>query len=602
MTTRRGAPIMLLLGLLAASACTGPSDTSDDDDQSSATTDQQTDTSESAPSTTSTTVESFVVDESGASGYSNLSPDYLGNPIWATGPGNIPVAADNSVAIRFTARHTGAISRVAFILKYDFERTGYHGGTCGELHLSITGDAGGVPADDELGSITLADPCAGPRDIGNLVDLAFDAPVAVSGGAVYHLVFANNDSDPANYFSVNMLYRPDDTGVPVSLSTGDGTLAVQARGDSFWSGNEDGAWGVSDVTADHYPAFELTYDDDTRQGVSYVGARVDQEVLLAADNPTGFRQQFTPTQDRTITKLWFRGLSATPDAAVAAALTTADGARFWAGTLSLSPGDTWLSAELAQPLSLTADQPYAIELFGTAGQVEVRPLYQAQHDDWTSNDASDWSRTALDVGTVGAWAPYQELIPHDLSVFFETAEPETAPTDPVRIMVYGDSLLSEPIVEDTFAAAANARDLELVGVDAESGRTTPQLVELVQTSPTPADVYVIDIGINGGETAATFEDDVRATVAALKAVSPDATIVWTNLFALAIQYDYIVTDRVEPRNEVLDRLDAEGLIDVVDWASTAAANPDIYGSDGVHFFGREDVYLDTVIAALDQRL
>ena len=115
-------------------------------------------------------------------------------------------------------------------------------------------------------------------------------------------------------------------------------------------------------------------------------------------------------------------------------------------------------------------------------------------------------------------------------------------------------------------------------------------------------MYVINIGINGEESGADFRSAVEAALARIRELNPDATVLWSSLHALPVTISYIVTDRVDPRNIELDALAAAGQLVLVPWAQVAAANPQIYIEDGVHYFGSEDLYVSTVIAALDRTL
>ncbi len=619
---------MLLALCLGLSACTSasdgpaPSTTSDgaDENVDESVDDADPTTDDGADQTPPTTATPAIVDNSGASGYSNESSDYLGNPIWATGPGNVPVSSENEVAVRFTARTSGLVEAASFIIKFDDERPGYQGGTCGQLLVTLRPDDDGAPSDDVLGSMLFEDPCGGERGIGWLTDQAWVEPVAVTGGETYHLVFSNTDPDPANFVSVNMLYRPDEDAEPLRVSTGDGVLAVLARGSEFWSGNAAGQWGRSDVLADHYPTFELHYLEDpdqgngTSQGVSYVGARWGSEVILAPDNPTHVRQVFPLERTTTVTSLRFRGVEASDDAAVRATVATSEGTVLYTGDLIRAAGDAWFGGPLPLPIELTGGVTYTVEIEATAGTVEVRPLYQAQHDDWNSTDQSDWRGSFVEVGAGDVWEGYVSQIPHDLSLYFdiesqiesqdETAadnEPgDAAPT--ATVAIYGDSLLGEPTFDQPLAAALDARNIEIVGKDNDPGRDITRLVQALADQPMLADVYLINIGINGGDSEAAFEAKAREAVQLIEQINPDAQVLWTSTHALESLAAPFVLERVAPHNAALDTLAAEGLLVVIPWFEVASANPQIYGSDGVHFFGNEQLYALTMVEGIDRLL
>ena len=106
----------------------------------------------------------------------------------------------------------------------------------------------------------------------------------------------------------------------------------------------------------------------------------------------------------------------------------------------------------------------------------------------------------------------------------------------------------------------------------------------------------------GGATAAEFRATVEEAIVAIRDLNPDAAILWTSIHALPVRVSYIVDERVDPRNAVLEDLAADGRIVLVPWAETAAANPEIYRGDGIHFFGNEQLYVRTVLQGIDRWL
>ncbi len=630
-------PFLALLLLLGA--CTSGSDEPDDGvtDSTNSTPDgsdssdgPDTEASDAEPSDDAEPITVFT----GASGYSNQSPDYFGNPIWATGPANVPVDANTSLAIRFAARQSGSIERASFNIKFDFERAGYHGGDCGELEATLRPDESGVPSEELLGRMVFTDPCGGAGDIGHLVDAAFEKPVEVIGGEVYHLVFSNLDPDPGNFVSINLLNWPDDRGAAYQLATGDGVLAVQARGSAYWSGNDTGQWGQSEVLETIYPAFELHYDNAVSQGVSYIGARFGSEVTLAPGASTRIRQLFTPTEDVTVSSAWFRGVEFAPGTALDLRIAQfdepvdepiaeqGDGITIYTGSLAAPPGtDPWFGGALSATLTFRAGITYSAEAVATAGSMILRPLYQAEHNEWISSEQSDWADSSVEVTdpATDEWGVYVGSIPHNLSLYFDRV-PSLGETDPdetdpdetsagaaaireaVTVAVYGDSLVGEADFDTALQASLDARAYTLVGKDNEAGRSAAKLLPAIDANPLVADVYVINIGINGEESGADFRSAVEAALTRIRELNPDATVLWSSLHALPVKISYIVTDRVDPRNTELDALAAAGQLVLVPWAQVAAANPQIYVEDGVHYFGSEDLYVSTVIAALDRTL
>ncbi len=605
---------------LVFSACTSGSDEATSPDAGSTTEDASDVTSPTAGQTESTTPPDPSVVRSTGSGYSNTGGGYLGNPIWATGPGNIPIggSGNNELAIRFIARDSGQSTAASYIIKFDNERPNYQGGDCGILNVSLRADDGsGQPSDSVLAQTTFEDPCGGGRSIGWLTNQAWDAPADLIGGQPYHLVFANLDPDPAtNWVSINVLYRPSDDPSEVAFSTGDGELSILARGSDYWSGAGPGVWGRSSVLDDHYPAFEIHYADETSQGVSYIGSRVGEEVTLSPETASRMRQSFVVSEATTITSLHFAadigGSSA--DAAGKATLSVAGGPDLITVELTKAASEHWFVAPFPTALTLDAGQTYTVVVEGTVGVIYVRPLYEAQHDDWISTDQSDWANTTLELDRSGNgdWQPYVPGIPHDLSLYFTTLSPDdaaiessaSAQLEPTTVALLGDSLISGPDFESEFRVALAARGIEVPTLIGEGGQTVAELKAALDIEVPIADIIVIANTINGEDTGAEFEAGVRAVVAKIREVNPESDVLWVEAHATTAKYSYIVDERVTPRNKVLVALDAEGLIQLVPWFDIAEANLWIYteSGDGVHFFGSQQLYATTLVSAIDRVL
>ncbi len=605
---------------LMLSACTTGSDEPSAPASGSTTEDATGVTSPTAGQTESTTPPDSSVDRSPASGYSNTGGGYLGNPIWATGPGNIPIggSGNNELAIRFIARDSGQSTAASYIIKFDDERPNYQGGNCGILNVSLRADDGsGQPSDSALAETTFDDPCGGGGSVGWLTNQAWDAPADLIGGQPYHLVFANLDPDPAtNWVSINLLYRPSDDPSEVAFSTGDGELSLLARGSEYWSGAGQGEWGRSSDLQDHYPAFEIHYADEWSQGISYIGARWEQEVTLSPETASRMRQSFVVSETTTITSLHFaadiEGSSA--DAAGTATLAVAGGPDLITVELTKAAGEHWFVAPFPNALTLDAGETYTVVVEATAGVIYVRPLYEAQHNDWISTDQSDWANTTLELDGSGNgdWQPYVPGIPHDLSLYFTTLSPDidavesaaSAQLEPTTVALLGDSLISGPDFEAEFRVALAARGVEVPTLIGEGGQTVAELEAALDVEVPAADIIIVANTINGEDTGAEFEAGVRAVVAKIREVNPESDILWVEAHATTAKYDYIVDERVTPRNKVLVALDAEGLIQLVRWFDTAEANQWIYteSADGVHFFGSQQLYATTLVNAIDNLL
>ena len=112
-------------------------------------------------------------------------------------------------------------------------------------------------------------------------------------------------------------------------------------------------------------------------------------------------------------------------------------------------------------------------------------------------------------------------------------------------------------------------------------------------------MYLINVGINGEESREAFRREVEQVLGTIEGINPDAAVLWTSLHALPVEISYIVTDRVDPRNVVLNALASEGRLTLLPWAEVATANPQIYLEDGVHYFGNEQLFVTTLVSGLD---
>lgn len=135
----------------------------------------------------------------------------------------------------------------------------YSGGTGGTIRVSIEADANGSPSGTVLGS---ADYTPGnPSQAWSKYDaVVLPAPVAVTKGRLYHVVFENIDPDAAaNYISVNELFVYGPTLTPRQPGLADADYAVLYA--------TSGDWEVQDnFTAD----MDISYADGSHDGVSYI--------------------------------------------------------------------------------------------------------------------------------------------------------------------------------------------------------------------------------------------------------------------------------------------------------------------------------------------
>ncbi len=158
--------------------------------------------------------------------------------------------------------HRFRASTSSMILSVRFAQRGgsvYSGGTGGTIRITIQADADGVPSGTVLGSVDYTP--GNPSQAWAKFDvLQLPAPVPVTKGKLYYVVFENTDADPeANYISVNELFVYGPTLVPRQPGLADADYAVLYA--------TPGHWQVQDnFTAD----MDITYADGGHDGVAYV--------------------------------------------------------------------------------------------------------------------------------------------------------------------------------------------------------------------------------------------------------------------------------------------------------------------------------------------
>ena len=184
---------------------------------------------------------------------SGLSADALANTVLG-GP------SMNMVSYRFQARHASPLTSIRVFFIWSLLRSGYQAGQGGTIEVDLKADDGTaahLPTGPALASLSYGNIIAQNN---NYPELSFPQPAALTGGALYHLVFTNVDPTPmANYISLDALYTDDQTA-PVQPSLNDTTFAQLVR-----SGT--GAWKVR---YGFTPTLELDYADGGSQGEGYM--------------------------------------------------------------------------------------------------------------------------------------------------------------------------------------------------------------------------------------------------------------------------------------------------------------------------------------------
>ena len=208
--------------------------------------------------------------------------------IAADSKANLRVGPDGSLAHRFRASTSSALTAVRFS-----QRGGpvYSGGTGGTMVISVRPDDGtGRPAATRLSSLTYV-PGNASGDWTTYRNLSFSSPALLTAGEIYFVVFENTDSAPlTNYISVNELAVLGGLSSPRQPTFADSDHGVLYTRNGSWY--LDGAYTA---------VMDLTYANGRTDGQGYIEAMIAMYGLVnGADNMV--RERFTVTGgDRVIT-------------------------------------------------------------------------------------------------------------------------------------------------------------------------------------------------------------------------------------------------------------------------------------------------------------
>ncbi len=161
--------------------------------------------------------------------------------------------------------------------------------------------------------------------------------------------------------------------------------------------------------------------------------------------------------------------------------------------------------------------------------------------------------------------------------------------------IIGDSITVGS--QDAIVAAVEALGVEVVAVDAASGRrlvadgTVGSGVDAARrVAAADPDVWVVALGTNDVPNLEAQEDYAVAIDRMLREVPEDVPLVWVDVY---VEWDETATGAF---NGVLrDRVDARGSTVVVDWAARAAAEDLL--RDGVHPTERGGLVFADLVAA-----
>lgn len=582
-----GALVLLLSVALFAASCSIDASTSSGETPSTAGPDSP---AEAASEPTTTIVESSTTTTEVP------APPVIeiGNGLFASSAGNLKLRPGVQFAMSFEPEDDSAIDTTSFVIKYDFEREGYHVGDCGDLVVAIHADDGtGQPLEEPLASQFIAEPCTGERPIGWLTTLTWAPAIPVSGGSTYHLVYSN-PTDGDGWVSINQLYDVDADVVEALVDDG---ITVLARGSESYAGGDGTAWGSTDLLEAHRPVFEIGLSDGSTLGNSYVGVR--RSLTMQAGDE--IRQQFEVDEAMELERIRTRPVDQPVTDGLVVRVETDDGDVVAEGVLrGALPG--WLEADMSAELS--PGQNYAVVIEALAGPVTYWPLYRAAHDDWDSAPNPDWS-SSVEVRSGDTWQLFNPGIAHDLPLLLTGRGIEDGVVDAISgeameetppaasVVVLGDSLVSSGRFESSLRGSLSP-EAELDLVLSEGGRVVEDVLAAPPEIAADTDAIIVSLGINGGSTGEQFESAARSLVALLAEQAPEAQVLWIELAATNDRYATIVEDRVVPRNDALGRLADEGLIVLVPWASYVAERPGVFAADGVHHHGNEAVFGEAV--------
>lgn len=272
----------------------------------------------------------------------------------------IGAALNAKLAYRFRATGGQATS----IRVQERGGTTYSGGNGGTIQASIQTDNAGVPSGTILGSVTwVPGNPAGNWEVWPVH--TFSAPIALTAGTLYHLVFKNTAVDPINnWISLNMLYTFGTMPTPRQPAFSDDFATLYAQ-PTTWQ-----------LQPQHLPIFDLAYVGGPHDGQGYIGTLWDMYGRISG-SVNMVRERFTPTTTSTIQKAHVRLKRISGTGALVLRLEKADGSVVEQitvpssaiaigllpdGSASSLAGDTWVHATFGAPHTINSGQAYNLQL------------------------------------------------------------------------------------------------------------------------------------------------------------------------------------------------------------------------------------------------
>lgn len=316
--------------------------------------------SEKSPQTAQVTLSlSVATAVQPASTTSGVTPEFYGAGRGADSLANCTVGPYGIlIAYRFVAEHSGPLDRVRFYIIPD--KTGYAGGTAGQLKVSIETDDGTTahnPSGRVLTSAEIANPLAVTGWQRYFPLVTFSNPPSLTAGAIYHVVFTNVDPSPSiNFLSVDELYYREAT-TPTQPTVSDLASAVLRWRSGVWQ-----------RMVGYSPIFELYFSNGDYQGYGYVEAFVTAPEAISGSSAV--RETFTVTgTTRSISTVGLRLARVSGSGNLTVRLENAAGTLIEQGYISASGfpitspvSYLWATYTFASAHSLVAGQTYHLVL------------------------------------------------------------------------------------------------------------------------------------------------------------------------------------------------------------------------------------------------
>jgi hypothetical protein len=285
-----------------------------------------------------------------------------GNPWNGDGLINLEIGRSNGrlISYRFRAQYSGTVNGVQIFLVFRTFCSGcYANGDGGQVLVRLQSDDGTsqhLPSGIVLTSSLVTDPL---RQWNRYV--AFNSPVQLTQGKLYHLVFSNPDPDPINnYVSIDDLYN--DRRLPnMQPGISDTDLAV------VWKSSSSSNW---EVNYGHTPIFSLYYADGKRQGQGYTDA-LSSSGLRSIYGSNKVRETFTVSGgNKTVTQVSVRLKKSGSSGNLSVRLENADGTLIEGGTIpasSVSTSYAWVTYIFNTSRTLLSGKSYNLVLSAPYG-------------------------------------------------------------------------------------------------------------------------------------------------------------------------------------------------------------------------------------------